>query len=369
MAESQEKFGYGGDVQTNLSRQISPSRLGPYLRLTAVGGDFEQAVKWYLWNARLAKAFLYPLQTVEVAVRNSIHEAFSQFLGGPNWIFNPPFSLTSEHQGALSTARRRLAWKKQNPTSDDLVASLSLDFWSNLFRVEYSALWAVPDLLEAAFPHAPAGADRDRIKKVVRRVNEFRNRVAHHEPIHNVSAHDQLTQIETLTSWVCADTAKWMKNHSTVMKVARTQPTVSSNFSGTPLSAANLRPPPVIDPSNSLAEAIRQIGAARPPLALVQDASKTPPFAMVTLADVATYIERIAGQPGDIIDINEHAVSDLADITSGNELLAIPLDASTGDASELFFPRDKTRPKPAALVVTKPDGTCAGVILKPSMKL
>lgn len=368
MAESQDRFSYAAPVQHNLSVRISPSRLAPYLRLAVVNGDFEQAIKWYLWNARLAKAFLFPLHVVEVTVRNAIHDAFTQYLGGVNWIFKPPFSLTPEHQGALATALRRLKQGKVNPTSDDLVASLSLDFWSNLFREDYAALWSVPRLIEAVFPNAPAGSDRDRLQKLVRQVNKFRNRVAHHEPIHNVSAQTQLDRIELLTSYVCKDTASWMQNHSTVIAIARTTPTRSSNFSGPQLNAGNLRPPLILDPVCKIPEAIRQINAVRPPVALLPDASKAPPYALVSLGDIARFIEEKAGENDGLIDLNDHEVASLSAICSAATIAVVPSDSSTGDAMNHFFPKGKAI-RPSALLVTKPDGTYAGIILRPSMKL
>lgn len=371
MAESQDQFSYLPPVDQNLSMQISAPRLAPYLGLTAVNGNFNQAIKWYLWNARLAKAFLFPLQTAEVTVRNSIHNAFSNYLGGTNWVFNPPFSLTTEHQTSLTTSLRRLGRRKANPTSDDVVASLSFDFWSNLFREEYEALWMAPSLIATVFPQAPNGADRERIQKLVRRINELRNRIAHHEPIHNLqlSAQKHLENIEKLVGYICADTLRWMLNHSTVLPVTRSQPTASSYFSGPSINAANIRPPLILQPTDTLPEAIRQMKATRPSVALVPDASKQPPYVLVSLADIACFIEDEAGQPGDIIDINDHTLTELMTSCSATTLAEISVDASTGDATALFFPKGKANPKPQALIVKDATGALVGLILKPVMRL
>lgn len=371
MAESQDKFLYAPPVDQNLTVRISAPRLEPYLRLMQVNGNFDHAIKWYLWNARLAKAFLFPLQTAEVSVRNSIHNAFSSYLGGSNWIFNPPFSLTKEHQASLSASLRRLSKRKPNPTPDDIVASLSFDFWSNLFREEYEALWMAPGLIAAVFPQAPIGADRDRIKKIVRRINELRNRIAHHEPIYNLrlSTQQYLENIEELVEYICPDTSSWMMNHSTVIKVTRSQPTSSSCFSGPPISSANIRAPLILSGTDTLPKAIRQIKAVRPLVALVPDESKESAYVLVSLADIACYIENVAGQPNDIIDLNEHTLSGVIATYVAPTLSEISIEDSTGDAMAMFFPKGKASSKPEALIVKDTAGAVRGLILKPMIRL
>lgn len=370
MAESQDQFLYGSAVEQNLTLRISAPRLAPYLGLPEVAGNFDQAMKWYLWNSRLAKAFLFPLQTAEVTLRNSIHAGLSSFLNGPDWIKTHPFSLNAEHRSAMAASVTRLKRTKPKPSSDDIVAALSMDFWSNLFREDYEALWMVPGLIATIFPHAPSGADRPRIQKLVRRTNWLRNRIAHHEPIHHLQVEGYLADIQELVGFICADTARWMQNNTTVQAVRRAQPTFDSVFTGLPLSSSNIRPPLVLPPTTKLPDAIRQMKRVKPAVGLVADTSKTPPFALVSLGDIASFIEQIAGQPDDIIDLNQHSLGDVIAGSAPAIIGEITSSSSVGDAVAMFFPKGKAAPKPVALIVRESGGgSLKGVILKPTIRM
>ena len=54
-----------------LEHRLSPERLRPYR--TAVGGDLEQAIALYTWNAQSAAAFFEVLGHFEVVLRNALH--------------------------------------------------------------------------------------------------------------------------------------------------------------------------------------------------------------------------------------------------------------------------------------------------------
>ena len=79
MAESQAHFVYDAQTLAGLDATLSASRLKSYLKAT--NQDREMAIKMYLWNARMAKAFLFPLQVAEVTTRNAIHSSLSRLFG------------------------------------------------------------------------------------------------------------------------------------------------------------------------------------------------------------------------------------------------------------------------------------------------
>ncbi|MGO8311182.1 hypothetical protein ACC797_11920 [Rhizobium ruizarguesonis] len=366
MAESQDVFDYTVAVQGLLSDSFSPARLAPYLALPEVGGDPVLAFKWYLWNARLSKAFLFPLQAAEVVVRNAIHRAFSNFLGGPGWVFSPPFTLNPKHAASHASSLTRLRLFKADPTSDDAVACLSFDFWSNLFRDDYEALWIVPGLLEAVFPNAPKGADRERIQKLVKRINKLRNRIAHHEPVHAEHHRSKLDSTGTILDFVCMDTRRWVDMHMTVRSVMRSQPTPSSNFAGRPITSTNLRPPLILNAEVDLANAIRRMKLVRPPGALVADAARNPPYAFVSLSDVANFIEQKSAAEHDIICLSEHIVAEVVAIAGDTRIATLRSDATTGDAMALFFPKGAASPRPQIIIVVDQAGDLIGLIPKPA---
>jgi hypothetical protein len=64
---------------------------------------------------------------------------------------------------------------------DQIVAKLTVDFWLNLFRPEYGALWRTN--VNIAFPNLHHGQSCQEIRNLVKPINVFRNRVAQHEPL------------------------------------------------------------------------------------------------------------------------------------------------------------------------------------------
>ena len=68
MAQSQVPFTYLNDGQ-EIINHLSDKRFGTYLQRAGFNKDY--AFELYLYNARLAKAFLFPLQILEVTVRNN----------------------------------------------------------------------------------------------------------------------------------------------------------------------------------------------------------------------------------------------------------------------------------------------------------
>ncbi|MFT8814775.1 Abi family protein [Acetobacter fabarum] len=385
MAESQ-----GGDAPdtvtiAELERTLSPSRLAPYL--TKVAGDKQLALKFYLWNARLSKAFLYPLHVAEITIRNAMHGALSKIYGGPTWILynqttsmpqSRQFVLTSESQNAWNIAHRRLIArrKKQNNSSpitpDDMVAALTFDFWSNLFRFDYDREWFQPGLLKDVFPNLPNNFGRPDVQRRVAIVNDLRNRIAHHEPIYNdgnISGYND--KILELIGWRCEFTKKWVHAHSTVVAVLRAPPTAVSTLPGLPLASANLRTPPIFSGSEKLIDIIGKVISVRPPIALIFDENHSPPYRAITLADILSFMEDQAKQVGGLVDLSGNTLMDVLISVPKQIITQIDIKATTGDVLATFFPRKtKETSRPRVIVVT--DGSdnnrCVGLIAHPDVR-
>lgn len=385
MAESQ-----GGDAPdaitiAALERSLSPSRLAPYL--TQVAGDKQLALKFYLWNARLSKAFLYPLHVAEITIRNAMHGALSSIYGGPTWILynqstsmpqSRQFVLTSESQNAWDSAQRRLIARRRRQnnsspiTPNDMVAALTFDFWSNLFRFDYDAEWSQPGLLRNVFPNLPNNFGRPDVQRQVATVNDLRNRIAHHEPIYNdrnISGYNE--KILELIGWRCKFTKEWVRAHSTVVAVLRAPPTAVSTLPGLPLASANLRPPPTFSGSEKLIDIIGKVISVRPPIALIDDQNNIPPYRAVTLADILSFMENQAKQDGGLVDLSGNTLMDVLASAPNQIITQIDIKATTGDVLATFFPR-KTKEilRPRVIVVT--DGSdsdrCVGLIAHPDVR-
>lgn len=219
MAECQVSYIYPSGDEEKIKLCLSPKRFTPYL--AKAGYKQSYAFSLYLFNARLSKAFLFPLHVLEVSLRNQINSIFVS-LYGDNWINEAAFrsNLTQESLSALGTAIARA----KTPDTDDVVATMTFDFWSNLFRPEYDrCFWQTH--MQALFPHHTI--TRSNFQKVIKEVNKFRNRVAHHEPIHHLDLSSIHTQILDVLKWISDETFLWVKHHSTFNTIIRTSPSAN----------------------------------------------------------------------------------------------------------------------------------------------
>ena len=216
MAESQVPWTYDG-IGQNLITNLSDTRFEPYL--VSAGRNLDYAFGLYLYNARLAKAFLYPLHILEVTLRNRISNVFCQYFDTDEWCHSITFReiLTQQSLAALDKGIQRA--KSRNTA--DIVATLTFDFWSNLFRAEYDrSLWQTR--MQELLPHK--FKTRKEFQKAVKMLNDFRNRIAHHEPIYQLNLSQVYRDLLDMLSWLSQDTYRWVKHFSTVNQCMRTKP-------------------------------------------------------------------------------------------------------------------------------------------------
>lgn len=220
MAESQHPFPYTPADLTSLKAALSAARFAAYLR--RAGNDEAHAFALYLYNARLAKAFLYPLHVVEVTLRNAIDESLVAVYGA-NWPSDDHFRTQVLTPDGLTTLDKAIARAGgAGASKDQVVATLTFDFWSNLFRPEYGSFWRTK--LNIVLPYLPRGKSRRDMQVAVREINEFRNRIAHHEPILDLNAIDVMAKIKMIVNFRCPRTEAWMRHHTTVAQTLRSRP-------------------------------------------------------------------------------------------------------------------------------------------------
>lgn len=369
MAESQEFFDYDTDILDALCAGLSPARLEEYL--SECHDDVEWAVRLYLWNSRLAKAYLFPLQICEVFTRNAIDAAFTA-RWGRDWVLAPPFPLNrfsrESHQRTIARVQRDA---KRNdlppPTADDVVAALTFDFWSNLFRPGYNAaLWKDGSLLPSIFPRLSDGQGRPEVQLLMASVNALRNRIAHHEPIHNRQDHGaKLNEILTLIGLISPAVREWVRLHSTVITVVKSPPSPHSRMPGRPLAQSNLRAPKIFDASERLSKILPDLAMARPAVALMVSSTDQSGYSAVTAQAVAAFTSKLITATGGLIDYSEHS---LADVVQATEISIGKIDhrSTTGDAMAKFYP-GKGRPR-SDLLIVEADGTPIGLLQRPDAR-
>ncbi|MEN7530841.1 hypothetical protein [Cupriavidus sp. DL-D2] len=146
-------------------------------------GDEGFAMVAYRQNVLLSEALTPFLGTVEVALRNAVHQQLSRHYGRRDWWNawrgdNRFARLTSD----VADVRVRLQRRRETPHPDKIVAELTFGFWTTLFNAEYQEeLWSA---LRFVFPHCPKEKrKRSIISSVLNRLRYLRNRTFHHEPI------------------------------------------------------------------------------------------------------------------------------------------------------------------------------------------
>lgn len=303
MAESQVPFPYQPAEIAALRLSLSEPRFATYLK--KAGNHEEYAIALYLYNSRLAKSFLFPLGMAEVTLRNAVDPILVSRYGA-NWHLDQTFRnhvLSEESLRSLDKARQRAGLQAPR---DQVVATLTFDFWSNLFRHEYGAMWRTT--VNIAFPNLAHGRGRKEVQDLVKAINDFRNRVAHHEPILDYNVTEVYSKIVQLIELKCAQTAAWMKHHSTVSAVTRTRP----KLSGAAANSLESR----LDKeflSVSQATAIKDVVASavhKHPVIICVDATGRPEAAF-TVTDVMLFLSECAAKADGLVALPDHSIGDL----------------------------------------------------------
>lgn len=184
---------------------LSPERVRSYRR--AANGHPREAIELHVWNTLVSGAFYGPLQTVEIALRNAIHNRLSRSRG--NLWFQSHEVLLRRELDRVDEARRKL--RRKRPSSAQLVPELGFGFWVGLLDRRYDVLWRTE--LHRAF--AP-GAARSELHKELVKLRDLRNRIAHHEPVHSLPLDEHHESLLWVLEMLSPVAARWVSSHSRV---------------------------------------------------------------------------------------------------------------------------------------------------------
>lgn len=182
-----------GPADTPISRRrleelFSSERLGTYLARSE--GDFEASERLYRWNAAITAAFWEPIGHLEVALRNTLATQLAQRhtrLGQPGSWLDDPGSELSERA-----------------------------------RDDIAGLW--PDIA-GGFADAP-DRRRETVEKPIARLHDFRNRLAHHQPVWNRQPRDRYEDLLALAGYIDPALPRWIEITSTVGQTLDSEPHV-----------------------------------------------------------------------------------------------------------------------------------------------
>ncbi len=198
-----------------VERFFSVPRMKPYLR--AVAGDPDAAMRLYQWNVEASEALYTPLHHVELAVRNALHGCLVLRYGRPDWWEVAP--LDGGGQDLVAKARRKCESnererarvqqrRRRSVTVDDVVTELTFGFWVTLLVSRYDRVFWVPTLHKAS-PYYTGR--RDALHADLRALVRLRNRVMHHEPIHEEDLEAHHARIYRVLEALSPDLAKGVR--------------------------------------------------------------------------------------------------------------------------------------------------------------
>lgn len=350
MAESQVPYIYDAAAIASLRESLSEPRFSTYL--SRANGDEAFAFALYLYNARLAKSFLFPLSVAEVTLRNAVDVVLRQ-LFGVEWhqAANLQSVLTEGSRCALDKAKGRARSNERGK----VIAELTFDFWSNMFRNDYGDLWRTK--ANIAFPGLAHGEGRHEIQLLVKKINRLRNRVAHHEPILDMNVPDLHSKIIKLVDLRCPKTAEWMRYHSTVNIAMRSRPNLEGSAPVTLASKADQRFE-IVEATSKLAHLMGGEIKKCAAFVCMEDGGVV---GAITHQQLAHYIIIKSLDFEGMIDLNDHSIADvLNDPEVMDGFRSLPAGSSFFDAIKILK-EPKTR---VVVAVNSDDGTPAGIVLR-----
>ena len=205
-------------------------------------------------------AILADLAIVEVALRNALHNALTNTYG-PEWYQNIALDDRLLKQVGRAWSYLRNPRQGHPSTPGRVIAQCTFGMWVNLLdaggyagreprrvHADYEQLWR--STLRSAFPGGRSEARNDPsphasftrtwVHSVAKTVNVLRNRVAHHEPLHNgfplpgqrsgqqqsnrLTAAEGIEAYMKLTRMIDRNLAEWITNNTKVTALLATRP-------------------------------------------------------------------------------------------------------------------------------------------------
>lgn len=186
------------NLANGLVDAVSKARLAPY-GMGEPGNTPVDVIARHGRNIVLSESMYPVLHLLEVVMRNSIHDSFSNYFTGPDW-YDEPW-LQPGHRIMVEAAKSELSRLGKTIVPDRVVAELKFGFWCGMFHSAYETRnGAWPMLLPVVLPRVPKSwRTRPKVKARVESARAIRNRVFHHEPITNfpnlIQTHRELVEV------------------------------------------------------------------------------------------------------------------------------------------------------------------------------
>ena len=163
-------------------RLLSLARVGRFAR--AMNHNRQKTILLYRYNIYLSQRMFGVMHIFEIALRNKIDAHYKTHFQQNDWLLRQ-----SRNGGAFYGLRsasiieshyQKLIAKHQY-THDRLFSELSFGFWTTLF--DRSTFRAGGQKIHTIFTSRPNGTHQKRINQDLDKIRQFRNRIAHHQPL------------------------------------------------------------------------------------------------------------------------------------------------------------------------------------------
>ncbi len=208
-----------------LCKSLSSNRLAGYSLDT--DSDSSDAIARYMWNLQIVAAFSPVLNTLEVAFRNALFEVGTETTAPrglstrlvPCWLDAWPSILQHQEERDVCEAITRLGKSTRRHTAGHLVSQLGFGFWIRLCDSPYEhgnkngpGIWPTAT---KRFPNCPkSGRTRAAIRHAFNEIREFRNILAHHQPVWDKPVLDLHARAIELIGWMNPRLAAVTAHHS-----------------------------------------------------------------------------------------------------------------------------------------------------------
>lgn len=211
---------------TKLERHLSEPRLGKYV--DACNKSKTEAKKLYSANRRVCQSFYPVLNLLEIFVRNSISTQLASHFNNADWIISEKDgfmnyqSLKKSHFYLKRCVEKSIRNNSNFQNTGKIISDQTFGFWSALFLPHHYQL--LQGSVINAFPNKPSYANRAIVYNHLKKINSFRNRVYHNEPIcfkdSSISfenAKDVYESILNLVEWIDPELLSYLSEFDTIM--------------------------------------------------------------------------------------------------------------------------------------------------------
>ncbi len=166
---------------------MTSARIGRYIQ--ACNGNSKKAMTLYRRNLKASQELFTIISCFEIALRNAIDRFYLQTLG-KDWLKNAAsiggIFANTECKSTANSIFEEAVKLGQNYSHSKLVASLGFGFWRYLFS-DHQYRAGGQSLIQIFINRPPSTPSQNYnakfIFKELAKINEIRNRIAHHEPI------------------------------------------------------------------------------------------------------------------------------------------------------------------------------------------